>query len=84
MPMQGLVLLTGTTGSIGGRLLTLLQKQGIRVRCLTRRPEALSDGLSATTEIVHGDVLHAQSLNTVFEGVDTAYYFGSSAESVGE
>ena len=73
--MQGLVLLTGATGYIGGRLLRLLQKQGIRVRCLTRRPEAISEGLSATTEIVPGDVLDAQSLSAVFEGVDTAYYF---------
>ncbi len=79
--MQGLVLMTGATGYIGGRLLTLLQKQGVRVRCLTRRPEALKDRLSATTEIVQGDVLDAQSLHSVFEGVDTAYYF---VHSMGE
>ncbi len=79
--MQGLVLVTGATGYIGGRLLTLLQKQGVRVRCLTRRPEALTDNLSATTEIVQGDVLEAQSLSSVFKGVDTAYYF---VHSMGE
>ena len=73
--MRGLVLMTGATGYIGGRLLTLLQNEGIAVRCLTRRPEALKDRLSATTEIVQGDVLDAQSLNSVFKGVDTAYYF---------
>jgi uncharacterized protein YbjT (DUF2867 family) len=79
--MQGLVLMTGATGYIGGRLLTLLQSQGVRVRCLTRRPEALKDRQSATTEIVQGDVLDAPSLQTVFEGVDTAYYF---VHSMGE
>ncbi len=79
--MQGLVLMTGATGYIGGRLLTLLQNEGIGVRCLTRRPEALKDRLSATTEIVQGDVLDAQSLNSVFQGVDTAFYF---VHSMGE
>jgi uncharacterized protein YbjT (DUF2867 family) len=73
--MQGSVLLTGATGYIGGRLLTLLQRHGLRVRCLTRRPEALKDRLSATTEIIHGNVLDAQSLKSVFDGVETAYYF---------
>ncbi len=73
--MQGFVLLTGATGYIGGRLLTLLEKQGVKMRCLTRRPEALKDRLSATTDIVQGDVLDAQSLNFAFEAVDTAYYF---------
>ena len=32
-----LILLTGGTGYVGGRLLTLLEQRGIRVRCLTRR-----------------------------------------------
>jgi uncharacterized protein YbjT (DUF2867 family) len=79
--MQGLVLMTGATGYIGGRLLTLLQKQGVAVRCLSRRPEALKDRLSSTTEVVQGDVLDAPSLKTVFDGVDTAYYF---VHSMGE
>ena len=66
--MQRLVLMTGATGYIGGRLLTLLQKQGVRVRCLTRRPEALKDRVSPTTEIVRGDVLVAESLHDVSPG----------------
>ncbi len=73
--MPGLVLMTGVTGYIGGRLLTLLQEQGVAVRCLTRRPEALQDRRSPTTEIVGGDVTDAQSLGSVFEGVETAFYF---------
>ena len=79
--MQGLVLMTGATGYIGGRLLTLLQKQGVAVRCLSRRPEALHDRLSVTTQVVPGDVLVAESLKSVFDGVDTAYYF---VHSMGE
>ena len=73
--MSGLVLLTGSTGYVGGRLLTLLEKRGIPVRCLTRRPEAMQDRVSETTEIVQGDVLDPQSLPAALKGVDTAYYF---------
>ena len=36
-----LIVLTGATGYVGGRLLTLLEQRGERVRCVTRRPEAL-------------------------------------------
>jgi nucleoside-diphosphate-sugar epimerase len=50
--MSGLTLLTGATGYVGGRLLSLLQRQNVNVRCLTRRPEALEDRLSPTTEII--------------------------------
>lgn len=73
--MSGLILLTGSTGYVGGRLLTLLQQRDIPVRCLTRRPEALRDRGSETTQIVLGDVLDPQSLPAAFEEVDTAYYF---------
>lgn len=73
--MPGLILLTGATGYVGGRLLSLLQQQGVRVRCLTRRPEALRDRVTATTEIVQGDVLEPQSLAAAFAGAETAYYF---------
>ncbi len=70
-----LILLTGGTGYVGGRLLTLLEQQGIRVRCLTRRPEALRARVSSTTEIVAGDVLDPPSLAEPLAGIDTAYYF---------
>jgi uncharacterized protein YbjT (DUF2867 family) len=73
--MSGLILLTGATGYVGGRLLSLLQQQGIPVRCLTRRPEALQDRANSATEVVRGDVTDRQSLQRAFEGVETAYYF---------
>lgn len=73
--MSGLVLLTGSTGYVGGRLLTLLEKRGIPVRCLTRRPEAMQDRVSETTQVVQGDVLDPQSLPAALNGVDIAYYF---------
>jgi len=70
-----LILLTGATGYVGGRLLPLLEERGYRVRCLTRRPEALGGHVGNTTEIVAGDVLDRVSLATAMQGVDTAFYF---------
>lgn len=79
--MAGLILLTGATGYIGGRLLSLLQEQCLPVRCLTRRPEALRDRVGPTTEVVGGDVFDYPSLEPAFQGVETAYYF---VHSMGE
>ncbi len=73
--MSHQILLTGATGYVGGRLLTLLESKGLRVRCMTRRPEALHDRLTETTTAVYGDVLDSESLNAAFQNVDTAYYF---------
>ncbi|MBN1443902.1 MAG: SDR family oxidoreductase [Planctomycetes bacterium] len=70
-----LILLTGATGYVGGRLLPLLEQRGLRVRCLSRRPEALRGRVGSTTELAAGDVLDEATLAPVFQGVDTAYYF---------
>ncbi len=68
------VLLTGATGYVGGRLLPLLESRGVRVRCLTRHPEALRPRVGAGTEIVAGDVSVPATLAPAFAGVTTAYY----------
>jgi len=71
----GVVLLTGATGYIGGRLLALLERRGTRVRCLTRRPESLRSRVGPTTEVIAGDVLDPASLGPALTGIATAYYF---------
>jgi uncharacterized protein YbjT (DUF2867 family) len=71
---DGLILLTGATGYIGGRLLRSLEEQERRVRCMTRRPEHLRGRVAAATEVVRGDVLESESLQSALDGVDTAYY----------
>jgi uncharacterized protein YbjT (DUF2867 family) len=74
MDDQRLILLTGATGYVGGRLLPLLEER-YRVRCLSRRPENLQVRVGETTEVVKGDVLNAESLTAALAGVDTAFYF---------
>ena len=71
---EHVILLTGGTGYIGGRLLSLLERRGLRLRCLARRPENLRPRAASTTEVVRGDVLDPESLPAAFEGVNAAYY----------
>lgn len=70
-----LILLTGATGYVGGRLLPLLEQSSANLRCLTRRPEGLSERVAATTEVVKGDLLDRATLDNALRGVDTAFYF---------
>ena len=75
-----LVLLTGATGYVGGRLLRLLEERGELVRCFARRPEALTPR-HETTSVVAGDVLDTESLRPALRGVDSAYYLVHSMGS---
>ncbi len=77
------ILLTGATGYVGGRLLPLLQSRGLRVRCLSRRPEFLAARVAPGTEIVAGDVLDRQSLNAALAGIHTAYFLVHSMGAAG-
>jgi len=69
-----LILLTGATGYIGGRLLSLLEKNGLKVRAVARHPENVGIGEGAPTEAVAGDLLDRASLARAMEGVGTAFY----------
>jgi uncharacterized protein YbjT (DUF2867 family) len=78
------VLLTGATGYVGGRLLRRLEAGGDhRVRCLTRRPEALAARVGDGTEVAAGDALEWASLRPAMEGVDTVYYLIHSMDTSG-
>ena len=78
-----LILLTGASGYVGGRLLRLLENAGHSVRCLARHPEALAERAAPTTEVVRGDVLDPESLEAAMRGVDVAYYLVHSMGSKG-
>jgi uncharacterized protein YbjT (DUF2867 family) len=69
-----LILVTGATGYVGGRLLRALEAAGHRLRCLARRPEFLQPRVLPSTGIVKGDVLEPESLRAALAGVHTAYY----------
>lgn len=70
-----LILVTGTTGYVGGRLVPRLLEAGYRVRCLVRDPaRLLGRAWFAQIEIVQGDVLKAETLAAALQGVDIAYY----------
>ncbi|MHC4956518.1 MAG: NAD(P)H-binding protein [Planctomycetota bacterium] len=78
-----MILLTGATGYIGGRLLPLLEATGQPVRCLARRPEFLEAKVAPGTEVVRGDVLDEASLGAAMRGVETAYYLVHSMGTAG-
>lgn len=79
---RGLVLVTGSTGYIGGRLVARLIDEGWRVRCLARDPSRL-EGRPWTreVEIVRGDVLRPETLADALRGVRYAYYLIHSMAS---
>jgi uncharacterized protein YbjT (DUF2867 family) len=68
------VLLTGGTGYVAGRLIPLLEKKGVVLRCLARKPDRLRPFVAASTEVVPGDVLDSASLQRAMQGIHTAYY----------
>ncbi len=69
-----LILLTGASGYVGGRLRRALEADGRRLRCMARRPEYLRPRVAEGTEVVAGDVLQPETLADALKGVDTAYY----------
>ncbi len=70
-----LVLVTGATGYVGGRLVPRLIDSGYRVRVMARDPDRLQ-GRSWLdhVEVVEGDVLKPDSLVAALQGVSDAFY----------
>ena len=75
------ILLTGATGYVGGRLLPRLEDRGLRVRCLSRRPDVLAGRIGPRTEVVSADLADPAALGRALGGVDTAYYLIHSMSS---
>jgi len=81
---RALVLLTGASGYIGGRLLKALEAAEWPVRCLARHPEFLRSRVSSSTQVIQADCLDRASLRPAMAGVQTAYYFVHSMGSTGQ
>ncbi|MEJ2194056.1 MAG: SDR family oxidoreductase [Ignavibacteriaceae bacterium] len=78
-----MILVTGATGYVGGRLVPRLWQKGYKIRCLVRDASRLK-GRWEGVEIVQGNVLEPESLNDKFIGIETAYYLIHSMGGDGE
>lgn len=70
------ILLTGTTGFVGGRLLHSLIGAGCHPRVLVRSAERFGSLFPGTkgTELVEADLLAPHTLARALEGIDLVYY----------
>lgn len=75
METKKLILVTGATGYVGGRLVPKLLEAGYHVRCLVRDPSRLQ-GRSwlKRVEVFSGDALSPEGLAAAMQGVSAAYY----------
>jgi uncharacterized protein YbjT (DUF2867 family) len=79
-----LILVTGATGYVGGRLIPWLLEKGYPVRAMVRDPERLQGReWSDKIDMVAGDVLKPETLAPALQGVDTAYYLIHSMSGSG-
>jgi uncharacterized protein YbjT (DUF2867 family) len=75
MPDSKLILVTGATGYVGGRLVPRLLAAGYRVRCLARDPTRLQGrAWLDQVELAQGDMLQADSLAAAMRDVWVVYY----------
>jgi len=78
-----MILVTGATGYVGGRLVPRLLENGYSVRCLARDALRLKDRWDGA-EIFQGDVLDESSLIDALYGIESAYYLIHSMGSGSE
>lgn len=80
-PRSKPILVTGSTGYVGGRLVPKLLERGHPVRGLVREASRLRHKeWFERVEVVVGDALEPSSLAPAFENVHTAYYLIHSME----
>ena len=70
-----MILVTGATGYVGGRLVERLLQEGYHVRVIVRDPGRLIGRTwLKSVEVFTGDVLDRSSLFQALSGIDSAYY----------
>jgi uncharacterized protein YbjT (DUF2867 family) len=77
------ILLTGATGYIGKRLLPVLAEQDYEIYCLVRdaRRFEIPDNLKEKVKVYEADLLHPETLTTIPNDFDAAYYLVHSMTS---
>ncbi len=79
--IDGVVLVLGASGYVGGRLVPELVRLGHDVRCMTRDEHSLTRmPWASDIEIVEGDLFDSSSLEDVFRGVDQVVYLVHSLD----
>ncbi len=78
-----MILVTGATGYVGGRLITALLQKRSAVRCLARSASRVERPGWESVEVVEGDARDADVLARAMSGVTTAYYLIHSMASSG-
>ena len=72
---SNIILVTGATGYVGGRLVPRLLNAGYTVRCLVRDTTRLaSRNWIDRVEVIEADALKPETLISAFKDVSTAYY----------
>ncbi len=74
---DGVCLVTGATGFIGGHLAQRLVQEGHQVRCLVRASSDTSLLDKLDVEIAVGDLTNAASLSRVAEGCSSVFHCGA-------
>ncbi len=83
--MSKLILVTGATGYVGGRLVPRLLAQGYSVRVLVRHPERVAQHpWRDQVEIVAGDAEDEGTVSKALEGVSAAFYLIHAIGSSGD
>ncbi|MGZ5422666.1 MAG: NmrA family NAD(P)-binding protein, partial [Aeromicrobium sp.] len=78
-------LVTGATGYVGGRLVTVLLEKGFDVRVMVRdERKARAHTWCDRVEIAVGDATDAGQVESALEGIDVAYYLLHSIGTGGD
>ena len=74
LPNDPLILVTGASGYVGGRLVTELLARGYRTRAMFRLPQVPHPRTWKGVEVVYADSREPDQLRQALRHVDVAYY----------